>query len=277
VLWGWIFPTDSSINFALSQDASRELRAPSLELLQPDGSWRSLVPFLGFPNGKRKAMVVELTDLLPPGQVTLRLSTSMQIYWDGAQLAVGEPEGRTVMTPLEVSAADLHYRGFSRLYRESASSPHLFDYQRVAIGPRFRDMKGAFTRYGPVRDLLAAEDDNYVIMNAGDEITLRFDTAALPTLPAGWRRDFVLYSDGWVKDADLHTAFPQTVEPLPFHAMPFYPPPDERSATSAQWPGDLARYQTRQVTDWPFRHAMRGSDPALSALQTLDLVRRARP
>jgi hypothetical protein len=29
--------------------------------------------------------------------------------------------------------------------------------------------------------------------------------------------------DGWAKDADANTAFSQTVEPLPFHAMPQYP------------------------------------------------------
>jgi len=29
--------------------------------------------------------------------------------------------------------------------------------------------------------------------------------------------------DGWAKDADPNTAFSQSVEPLPFHAMSAYP------------------------------------------------------
>ena len=41
-------------------------------------------------------------------------------------------------------------------------------------------------------------------------------------------RDFLLFVDGWAKDADPNTAFSQTVEPLPFHTMSAYPyPPSE--------------------------------------------------
>ena len=42
---------------------------------------------------------------------------------------------------------------------------------------------------------------------------------ALPPLPAGWVRDYVLVLDGWDKDADKNTVAGQTVEPLPFHGM----------------------------------------------------------
>ncbi len=65
-------------------------------------------------------------------------------------------------------------------------------------------------------------------MGSGDEIGLRFDTRALPPLPSGWRRDFLLLVGGWAKDADANTAFSQTVLPLPFHGMSSYPyPPNE--------------------------------------------------
>ena len=49
----------------------------------------------------------------------------------------------------------------------------------------------------------AAVDDRYVIMNAGDELLLRFP-AAPPPAP-GMVRDFVAVSDGWVKDGDFNT------------------------------------------------------------------------
>jgi hypothetical protein len=257
-LWGWIFPTDTSINFALAQDSSRSPEGPSLEVLDEDGRWRTLYPFIGFPNGKRKAMVVELTDLLPAGSVALRIATSLQIYWDAAALVVGGPEPDPVVTRLEPRQADLHYRGYSRLYRESSSGPHLFDYSTVGVGPRFRDMRGFFTRYGPVTELLEGEDDRYVVMNAGDEMTVRFDAARLPPLRPGWRRDFVLYTDGWVKDGDIHTAFSQSVEPLPYHGMGAYPANPEHS-----YPDDrehreyLERYQTRGVSDRPFRESLK--------------------
>jgi hypothetical protein len=82
---------------------------------------------------------------------------------------------------------------------------------------------GLYTRYGDVTTLLEAVDDLLVIMGSGDELQLRFEATRLPALATGWKRDFLLFVDGWAKDADANTAFSQTVEPLPFHAMPQYP------------------------------------------------------
>ncbi len=56
-------------------------------------------------------------------------------------------------------------------------------------------------------------------MGSGDELQLLFDARALPPLPPGWTRDYLLQVDGWAKDRDANTAFSQTVEPLPFHGM----------------------------------------------------------
>ena len=70
----------------------------------------------------------------------------------------------------------------------------------------------------------------------------------MPDLAEGWSRDFLLYTDGWIKDGDLNTGAGQTVEPLPFHAQSRYPyGPDE------SYPGDALRrayreeYNTRYV------------------------------
>ena len=62
-----------------------------------------------------------------------------------------------------------------------------------------------------------------MILGAGDELTLRFPALSLPELPRGWKRDFLLFVDGWAKEAEANTAFGDTVEPLPFHAMSGYP------------------------------------------------------
>jgi hypothetical protein len=63
-------------------------------------------------------------------------------------------------------------------------------------------------------------DDRYVIMNAGDELRVRFPEAPAPA--AGLVRDFVLVGDGWVKDGDYNTTFSRTVLPLPTHASGRY-------------------------------------------------------
>ena len=49
------------------------------------------------------------------------------------------------------------------------------------------------------------------------------DASSASSLPAGWKRDFLLYTDGWIKDSDLNTAFGTTVGPLPFHSVQSYP------------------------------------------------------
>ena len=39
----------------------------------------------------------------------------------------------------------------------------------------------------------------------------RFDAAALPPLPEGWTRTFLLYADGFSKEMNLHSASPDAL------------------------------------------------------------------
>jgi hypothetical protein len=116
-------------------------------------------------------------------------------------------------------SANLYFRGFSRMTRETPGGPQIFVHDDVETGPRWADMAGLYTRFGDVRDLLQAADDRYVVMKGGDAVRLEFDAASLPALMPGWIRDYVLVLDGWDKDADKNTVAGQTVEPLPFHGM----------------------------------------------------------
>ena len=68
-----------------------------------------------------------------------------------------------------------------------------------------------------------------------------FPARGLPPLPPGWTRDFLLLVDGWAKDGDANTAFSQSVEPLPFHAMSRYPYP-----AAEHFPDDAAHRQYRE-------------------------------
>src|SRR5581483_4672017 len=70
---------------------------------------------------------------------------------------------------------------------------------------------------------LTATDDRFVIIGSGDEVALEFDPSSLPPLRSGWSRDYFLYADGFAKDMDFYESLSDTVEPLPFHAMPRYP------------------------------------------------------
>jgi hypothetical protein len=173
----------------------------------------------------------------------------MQIYWNHAFIAYDAAAAPIRVTMLQPVAADLHYRGFSRMYRRGGRyGPHWFDYGKVTEESPWRTIEGAFTRFGAVLPVLGRADDMYAIMGPGDETTVEFDASSSNPIPPGWRRTFLLYTDGWIKDADLNTAFGNTVEPLPFHAMQEYPyAPGESYGTDAAHRRYVQEYNTRIV------------------------------
>jgi hypothetical protein len=173
----------------------------------------------------------------------------MQIYWDQAFVAKDVARSPIQVTTLAPISADLHYRGFSRMYRKGGRyGPYWFDYDVVSKDSPWRPIEGAFTRFGDVLPLLGSADDEYVIMGPGDEATLQFDASSATALPKGWKRDFLLYTDGWIKDSDLNTAYGTAVEPLPFHQIKSYPyAPGESYPTDAEHERYLREYDTRVV------------------------------
>jgi hypothetical protein len=250
-LRGWIFPSDASINVALSQQQVLKSEMPVIEVRDARGQWVSR-GMIGFPAGKDKTMVIDLAGVFPTKDRHVRIRTSMQVYWDQAfvaeesgsgSLEVGQPQ---ILAP---SSALLHYRGFSRMYRRGGRyGPHWFDYDAVTKESPWRPITGAATRFGDVRALLEQSDDRYIVMVPGDATTVEFDASGVKQLPPGWTRTFLLYSDGWIKDSDLNTAYGTTVEPLPYHAIKAYPygPGDGYPADSARQ-RYLREYNTRNV------------------------------
>lgn len=221
--YGWVYPTDSSINVALGQGRHPIPSGVAMEGRDAKGSWVVLHPDLGFPAGKLKTMVVDVPRL-PDGTRPrrLRLRTNLEIYWDWIGQAPRLDPGLARETRLDPAVADLGYRGYSRTALLGPRGLELPDYEIGNHRPRWRDLVGFHTRFGDVRELLAGVDDRYVIMNAGDEMRLRFE--APPPPEAGWRRDYVLIGDGWVKDGDFNTTHAKTVGPLPSHDQPVYDP-----------------------------------------------------
>lgn len=255
-LTGWIHPTDATINVALAEDPALEgPRPPSLAVPNDQGEFETVLPFFGFPGGKTKTIVVELTDVLRPDDDRLRIETTQELAWDQIFFTTEEDEPESLrVQPLELKGATLRYRGFSRPIPHPHGGPERYDYDDVTTIPQWPAMKGRFTRYGDVQELLAAADDRLVLMGAGDELLLRF--AALPPPPEGWTRDFLLHNVGWDKDADLHTVHGQTVEPLPFAGMSRYPyPPEEAVSRAPQQTADAERFHTREQSARPFLRA----------------------
>jgi hypothetical protein len=109
-----------------------------------------------------------------------------------------------------------------------------------------------------VLPLLTGSDNKYIISNAGDETTVRFNAGMLPELKPGWKRDFLIHTVGWVKDGDLNTANGNTVTPLPFHGMKSYPPaPGDKYPADPELVKYNREYNTRLVTPDKFLNALR--------------------
>jgi hypothetical protein len=233
VLSGWLDWADGSTYRGVSQESTgsnASLVMPYLQVKNAAGQWQTVIEDMGFPAGKPKTIVVDLAGKFLSDSRQVRIVTGLALYWDEIFLTENSGASQTVLTELEPATADLRFRGFSRpVIHPQRKQPERFDYHDWMPVSMWNPTRGLYTRYGDVRPLTRDVDDLLVVMGSGDELQLLFSAAALPPVPAGWRRDFLLKVDGWAKDADANTAFGQSVEPLPFHGMSQYPyPPSER-------------------------------------------------
>ncbi len=259
---GWIHDTDASIVKALSQNSHVVPQQMSIEVPDASGHWTPARQGLGFLKGRLKTVVLDISGIFRPGSPRkLRLRTNLEIYWNKLSWAPGLASEKEIkVQPLSLAGADLRYRGFSRITQANETSPEVPDYDIVEESSlKWHDQEGFVTRYGDVRELLEKIDDRFVITSPGDELRMRFN--APPPPAAGWKRDFILICDGWVKDGDYNSTFSKTVSPLPFHGMTEYntaPASLELERAYRLHPADWQIYQTRYVTPIYFEKALWG-------------------
>jgi FG-GAP-like repeat/ASPIC and UnbV len=254
ILNGWVDWADGSTFMAASQ-AHKDLVLPYLQVKDAAGRWQTVVPDMGIPAGKPKTIAVDFHFLSASRQV--RIVTNLCVYWDEIFLSEDTAAPPVRLTEVAAASANLHFRGFSQpLIDPQRRQPEAFDYAHVMLDSSWNPTPGLYTRYGGVLPLLQSADDRLVIMGSGDELRLLFPASAPPP-PPGWKRDFLLLVDGWAKDADPNTAYSQSVEPLPFHAMSQYP-----YGPAAHFPDDAAhrRYRMQYNT----RPALRLIRPLLT-------------
>lgn len=258
---GWVHPTDASINVQRGQANPEPPRSLSIEIPDGKGGWKAVKKNLGFPAGKMKNVLLDITDIFPADATDrrLRIRTELEIFWDRLSWAVGKEGEDTKITELDLSSAELRYRGFSEIEKRDDSSPEVPDYSRIkTTAQKWRDLEGYYTRFGDVIELLAKTDDRYVLSNAGDELAMSFP--ALPDPPKGWKRDFVIIGNGWIKDGDLNSVFSKTLLPLPTHATNDYSRPPtvlEDDPVYRKNRADWLRFHTRYVAPDAFNSALR--------------------
>ena len=227
LLTGWTDYAFSSDNVAAHQ-AGLTPSLPALQIKNGVGNWRHAID-IGIPVGRPQTIAVDLTGHLQPGEHEVRIVTDMRVYWD--QIQVGRPvsldniDDHAVVREqtLHATTAELRARGFSKELHPNGTQPTTYDYEQVSLLSPWKTMSGSYTRPGDVRELLAVSDDLFTIAKDGDEVVLSFDAAQLDPLPTNWTRTYLLRTDGFSKEMDINSASPDSVEPLPFHAMSAYP------------------------------------------------------
>ncbi|MEM8711861.1 MAG: FG-GAP-like repeat-containing protein, partial [Planctomycetota bacterium] len=264
VATGWFYWSDASVNVAAAGTPGVEFVPPTIEIQDEKGNWAPAGPPLGFPAGKTKTMVVDITSMISKERPRFRIGSTLELYWDSISLAVCDDDAEFRTTTLELTSTNLWSRGFSEpIEPERPDMPLFFDWEQTTEEPRWNQHPGMYTRYGSVDPLLAEIDDQYVIMGSGDTLTIRFDAKGLPELPEGWTRDYLVFLDGWAKDRDPNTYEALEVEPLPFHGMSGYPYRADESfpntpaheAWRAEWntrPGHrwIVPLSTERETEW---------------------------
>jgi tetratricopeptide (TPR) repeat protein len=243
-LAGWVEYPYSQTNYAAAT-AGVTLKPPVLERLGSDGKWTVLDPHPGYPAGMPRMMTVDLTGKVAGPRCMLRLRTNMECYYDQTFVAIAEPSTRLKTHTLPVSRASLSYRGYTREVSPDGRLPLLYDYDYVDPAPLAR-LAGKLTRFGDVAKLLHADDDQFCLVGPGDEVRIEFEAKALPALPEGWTRSYVLRTIGYCKDADPFTATSDFVGPLPWKGMPEFPfKHGETRPLDPAYETYLREYQTR--------------------------------
>ena len=246
---GWVDYAHSTSNWAAAQ-ARLQLSPPRLEIPDGAGGWRTAIADMGVPAGLPKRMLVDLSEALPAGVRQVRITTTAAVYFD--QILVGDiAEDAVAVHRRGFEEADLHWRGYPEHTSIKGTFAFRYHYDRLDPYTDWGTHAGAFTRFGPVSDLLGEVDDRFVIMGHGDELTMEVAADAFPPLAEGMSRTFLFYSDGFGKDMDFHSAASLTVGPLPFHGMSRYPyPATESYPTSPEHVEYVLEYNTRRVAGY---------------------------
>jgi hypothetical protein len=256
-LTGWLRFGGGMANVGASRNPELPFPFPALEAETGNGEWQKLEVVVGAPSGKTKTILVDLAGRLPAGSARLRLSTAYELHWDRIALFERRLANDTHFTRLAPDRAHLHWRGFSEFADLPWTQPLTPVYERVFQNPPWAiTPMGWCTRYGPVDELLATEDNALVLLNGGDEVSLSFAVQRLPPKAPGSTRDFFLYTVGWDKDADFHVELGWKVEPLPWLGMDGqrYGRQPRPSFPNDAW---IAKYNTRWVGQYTLKRAAR--------------------
>ncbi len=223
--------------------ASSETRKPYERFIQvkdENGDWVNIFETseIIVPAAMPRTYVLDLTGRFITNDYSVRIGYYHDVNFDYVGLDTSKQKDITINN-LMLTSADLHFRGYSNM-KGAPATPDYYDLS-LDSPSSFSQPSGSFTKFGNVLPLLSEQDDKFVILHHGDEISVNFDY--IPT-KEGMERDFILYSWGYYKNKYYGTG--GTVEPLPFNGMSSYPYPDgENYPNDDEHTAYLNEYNTR--------------------------------
>ena len=247
LLWGRLAWYDSSTSYAMAQ-AELTWESPRIEILGDDGSWKALVPDIGFPAGMDRSLLVSFPRKLKAGR-KIRLVANQRFLWDRLAFLSEFKEYNIAVEPHEpirhqglgqgiMVRAELSDRGYS--VTSVDTELHEQDYLwRAEPRDEFPRPRGLATAYGDVKDRLSHHDDDFCILVSADSVAMEFEVKAIPD---GLKRVWFLRVTGWAKESSFHNRTGRDIQPLPAKSMAQYPPKRSGRGGFGQ-----ARAQTRRV------------------------------
>jgi tetratricopeptide (TPR) repeat protein len=218
LLTGWTDYAFSSDNLNASQ-SGKSLSLPYLQVKNTKGEWQTVIDSIGISVGRPQTVPVDLTGKFLSDSREVRIVTNFRTYWDKIAVDSSEKGADLKTIEIEPTVANLQERGFGK--ETKFGGMIVPDYDKVSFESPWKNFAGRFTRIGDVKSLLSKIDDIFVVAKAGDEFVLKFKE--LPTLPKGKTYTFLLFADGYSKEADINSGSPDAVHPFPFKGMKKYP------------------------------------------------------
>lgn len=211
---GWVEYPYSQTCFAAWQ-AGATYDPPTIEAMDSDGHWHTVLEKVGYPAGMPRQMSVPLGSL-PEGCRGLRITTNLDLYWDAIEVIGSEPCPGARRHVLPMTGAQLIHAGFPARTNSDQKYPG-FDWSDRTPLWDTRYQKGFYTRFGEVSELIRHQDSALAIFGTGEAVNVQFARPVSKPSP-GWSSRLVLEIEGWCKDKDMFTAGGDTIEPLPVQA-----------------------------------------------------------
>ena len=214
---GWVeFPT-ASASIAASQTKSVRFMPPVISVIGKDGKWTIADNDPGFPAGKGKSVLVDLTGKFATTDGRVLITSTQRLHWDAFWISTGK-EGERTLTALPLCVRPSTAGAASANGVESPGQPWTYSHSDLETFYRWDQMPmGTLTRYGDVKALLEEIDDKYPVLASGDVVSPGLRRVRTTPAQGGLGSRLLLHTtEGWVKDADMNQAVRERVGPLPF-------------------------------------------------------------